>query len=179
MAYKGNTSYLGLAAAAYDFVVTPTGSATPEVINASDVSLKAGARYSLFAVGQLLTPSGATIEPLLLTDTGRSVATEAQLRVLHAAPTAPAVDIYLTAGSDITGASPALTAVPFKASSEYLAIAAGDYYVTITATGDKTPVIGPLPVTLANGQVLTAAALSDSVGGVEPELLILDDTSSN
>jgi Domain of unknown function (DUF4397) len=179
LAYKGNTSYLGLAAAAYDFVVTPTGSATPEVINASDVSLKAGARYSLFAVGQLLTPSGETIEPLLLTDTGRSVATEAQLRVLHAAPTAPAVDIYLTAGSDITGASPALTAVPFKASSEYLAIAAGDYYVTITATGDKTPVIGPLPVTLANGQVLTAAALSDSVGGVEPELLILDDTSSN
>ena len=35
-----------------------------------------------------------------------------------------------------------------------------------------------LPVTLANGQVLTAAALSDSVGGVDPELLILDDVSS-
>lgn len=27
-------------------------------------------------------------------------------------------------------------------------------------------------------QVLTAAALSDSVGGVDPELLILDDISS-
>ncbi|MNZ52565.1 hypothetical protein D3C78_704140 [compost metagenome] len=178
LAFKGNTGYLGLAAADYDFVVTPTGAATPEVISASDVPLKAGVRYSLFAVGQLQDPSGETIEPLLLTDTGRSVATEAQLRVLHAAPTAPAVDIYLTAGTDISGASPALKAVPFKADSGYLAIAAGDYQVTVTASGDKTPVIGPLPVTLANGQVLTAAALSDSVGGVDPELLILDDISS-
>ena len=47
--------------------------------------------------------------------------------------------------------------------SGYLAVAAGDYFVTVTASGDKAPVIG-LPVTLADGQVLTAAALSDSVG---------------
>ncbi|MGL4716679.1 MAG: DUF4397 domain-containing protein, partial [Aeromonas sp.] len=70
---------------------------------------------------------------------------------------------------------PVLTAVPFKADSGYLAIAAGDYYVTITASGSKSPVIGPLPVTLTNGQTLTAAALSDSGGGVDPALLILDD----
>ena len=137
-----------------------------------------GVRYSLFAVGQLLDPAGETIEPLLLTDSGRAVATEAQLRVLHAAPTAPAVDVYLTTGSDISSATPVLKAVPFKADSGYLAVAAGDYQVTVTASGDKSPVIGPLPVTLANGQVLTAAALSDSVGGVDPELLILDDVSS-
>lgn len=42
LAFKGNTGYLGLAAADYDFVVTPTGAATPEVISASDVPLKAG-----------------------------------------------------------------------------------------------------------------------------------------
>ncbi|WP_429110218.1 DUF4397 domain-containing protein [Aeromonas media] len=178
LAFKGNTGYLDLAAADYDFVVTPTGAATPEVINAGDVPLKAGVRYSLFAVGQLLDPAGETIEPLLLTDSGRAVATEAQLRVLHAAPTAPAVDVYLTTGSDISSATPVLKAVPFKGDSGYLAVAAGDYQVTVTASGDKAPVIGPLPVTLANGQVLTAAALSDSVGGVDPELLILDDVSS-
>lgn len=178
LAFKGDTGYLALAAADYDVVVTPTGATAPEVINASDVPLKAGARYSLFAVGQLMGPSGETIEPLLLTDTGRSVATEAQLRVLHAAPTAPAVDIYLTAGTDISDATPVLQAVPFKGDSGYLAIAAGDYHVTVTASGDKSPVIGPLPVTLTNGQVLTAAALSDSVGGVDPELLILEDIGS-
>ncbi|MFQ2154145.1 DUF4397 domain-containing protein [Aeromonas sanarellii] len=179
LAFKGDTGYLELAAADYDLVVTPTGATAPEVIDASDVPLKAGARYSLFAVGQLMGPSGETIEPLLLTDTGRSVATEAQLRVLHAAPTAPAVDVYLTTGSDIGGATPVLKAVPFKADSGYLVVAAGDYFVTVTASGNKAPVIGPLPVTLADGQVLTAAALSDSVGGVDPALLILEDVGSN
>ncbi len=179
LAFKGNTGYLDLAAADYDFVVTPTGATTPEVINASDVPLKAGTRYSLFAVGQLLDPAGETIEPLLLTDTGRAVATEAQLRVLHAAPTAPAVDVYLTTGSDISASTPVLKAVPFKEDSGYLAVAAGDYFVTVTASGDKSPVIGPLPVTLSTSQVLTAAALSDSVGGVDPELLILEDISSS
>ncbi|WP_042012929.1 DUF4397 domain-containing protein [Aeromonas fluvialis] len=178
LAFKSNTSYLTLAATTYDFAVTPTGATSPQVINASGVALQAGALYSLFAVGQLVTPSGETIDPLLLTDTGRSVATEAKLRVLHAAPTAPAVDVYLTTDTDISGASAALSAVPFKGFSDYLAIAAGDYYVTITAAGDKNPVIGPLPVNLTNGQLLTAAALSDSVGGVDPALLILNDANN-
>ena len=94
-------------------------------------------------------------------------------RVLHAAPTAPAVDVYLTTGSDISASTPVLKAVPFKGDSGYLAVAAGDYFVTVTASGDKSPVIGPLPVTLSTSQVLTAAALSDSVGGVDPELLTM------
>lgn len=175
LAFKQNTGYVDLPVASYDFAVTPTGAASSFVIDAQAVSLAAGTRYSLFAVGQLLAGTDETIEPLLLVDSARSLATAAQLRVLHGAPTAPAVDVYLTASSDISAATPALTAVPFKTDSGYLAIAAGDYYVTITASGSKSPVIGPLPVTLTNGQTLTAAALSDSGGGVDPALLILDD----
>jgi hypothetical protein len=42
---------------------------------------------------------------------------------------------------------------PFKSDTGFLPIAAGSYYVTITATGAKTPAIGPLAVTLADKRI--------------------------
>lgn len=66
-----------------------------------------------------------------------AAADEAWVRVLHASPDAPAVDIYLDDAK-----VEALTNVPFGTLSDYLAIPAGEHNIKVYATGDNTtPVI--------------------------------------
>lgn len=149
--------------------VTPYGNPGVIAINAP-VQLLAGTRYSVYAVGNL-----ASIAPLVLSDDVRRIATEAKLRVIHASPSAGNVDIYLTTSASLSGASPALSNVPYKADSGFLPVTAGSYYVTVTPTGKTTPAIGPLAVTLANKGIYTAVAVDHVGGGAPLGLITLDD----
>ncbi len=111
----------------------------------------------------------AAIEPLVL-DSERSspVADKAKVRVLHAAASAPLVDIYVTApGTDIADTNATLSGVPFKAASDYLAIPGGTYDVYVTLAGTKKTAIQAKGLVVANGMVATVAAL-DKVGGGAP-----------
>ena len=75
---------------------------------------------------------------------------DAMLRVVHASPDAPNVDVWVN-GETV------LTDVPFTAVSDYLAVPAGTYNVQVTATGDTTPVI-EADLTLEAGTAYTVAA---------------------
>lgn len=161
LAFPEFTNYLNLPAATYNFKVVPTGVTTPVVINA-DVPLANSTEYTLLAVGAL-----ANIEALLLTDNNRKVATEAKVRLVHGSSLAGEVDIYVVAaGASIAEAMPAFTAVPFKADTGYVSLAAGDYDVIITPTGTKTEAI-KATLTFATGMVYTAVA-RDGVGLTTP-----------
>lgn len=164
------SDYLTVPGGAYNVKVTPANNAGVIVIDAN-VTLDAGKRYSVYATGLL-----AAIAPYVLVDDNRPVATNAKVRIVHTAPSAGAVDVYVTApGAGIATAAPALTNVPFRTESGYLNLAAGSYDVTVTPTGTKTAAIGPATITLANGGVYTAAA-RDAVGGSSPfGLILLDD----
>jgi hypothetical protein len=163
------SGYMTLPAGAYNVKVTPANNAGVIVIDA-DVTLDAGKRYSAYATGTL-----ASIAPYVLVDDNRPVATAAKVRIVHAAPSAGRVDVYVTAsGASIANASPALTNVPFRAESGYLSLTAGSYDVTVTPTGTKTAAIGPATITVANRGVYTAVA-RDAVGSGPPFGLILLD----
>ncbi len=149
--------------------VTPYGNPGVSVINAP-LTLTAGTRYSVYAVGDL-----AGIAPLVLTDDDRRIATEAKLRLIHASPAAGHVDIYLTATPSIAGAAPLLSAVPFKADTGFLGVAAGAYYLTITPTGTTTAAIGPLALSLTAAGIYTAAAVDHVGGGAPFGVITLDD----
>ena len=152
LAFPDVTGYLTLPAATYNFKVTPAGASEPVVIDA-DVPLANGMAYTLLAVGEL-----AEIEPLLLTDNNRSVATEAKVRLVHASTLAGNVDIYVVAeGTAIANATPAFTNIPFKAETGYVSLAAGDYDVVITPTGTTTEAI-KATLSFANGGIYTAIA---------------------
>jgi hypothetical protein len=76
---------------------------------------------------------------------------EAYVRVIHASPDAPNVDVWVDGDR-------ALTDVPFTAVSDYLALPAGDYNVQVTATGSTDPVIDA-DLTLEAGTSYTVAAI--------------------
>jgi hypothetical protein len=170
LAYASVSDVLTIPAGTLNVKVVPAGAATPVVIDA-DLNLVPGTPYSVYAVGAL-----AEIEPLVLVDDPRPVATESRLRVVHASPSAGPVDIYLVApGTDIATVAPALSNVPFKAESGYLSVAPGDYEVVVTPTGTTDAAIGPAAITLAAGGIYTAAA-RDEVGlGTPLGLILLDD----
>ena len=75
---------------------------------------------------------------------------EAFVRVVHASPDAPNVDVWVD-GETV------LTDVPFTAVSDYLALPAGTYNVQVTATGSTDPVIDA-DLTLEAGTSYTVAA---------------------
>ncbi|MDJ0905806.1 MAG: DUF4397 domain-containing protein [Woeseiaceae bacterium] len=169
--YPAVTDIGALPAATYNVAVQATINPGTFPIGPVDLDLEAGTWYTVLAVDFL-----ANIEPLILSDDGRSVATNAKVRIVHASPTAQDVDIYVVApGTDINTVDPTLSAVPFKANTGYLALPEGDYEVTVTPTGTKTAAIGPAAISIANGGVYTAIARDPLPGETEFGLVVLTD----
>ena len=168
--YPAFSDYLPLAPDTYNFKVTAAGNPGAIVIDA-DVDLVAGQQYSVYATNVL-----AEISPLVTLDDDREVVTEAKLRILHLAPGAGLVDIYLAGvGEDITTLDPTLSDVDLLADTDYLSVPGGSYDVTVTLAGTKTVAIGPATVTLSDGSVYTAAARDATGGGAPFGLILLDD----
>lgn len=171
LAFPDFTGYAELAPDTYNVKVAADADNSVVVINA-DLELDAGAYYTVHAVGSLTEDS---IEPLVVVDNPRRIATAAQIRVIHGSSLAGPVDVYLTANSDISAATAALSNVAFKADSGYIQVPAGDYFVTVTATGTKTAAIGPVAVTLDANRIYTAVARDGEGLTADLGLILLDD----
>ena len=94
-----------------------------------------------------------------------TAADTAMVRVLHASPDAPAVDVYL----DDTIVD-ALTNVPFGTISGYLEIPAGDHNVKVYATGTTEGPVIDADVTVATGAKYTIAA-TGAVAAITAQVL--------
>ena len=170
LAFTQSSDFASVPPDTYNVKVTAAGNMGAIVIDA-DVTLEASETYSVLAVGDL-----ATIEPLILSEDPRPVATAAKVRIVHGSPSAGDVDIFVTApGADITTGTPAFTGVAFKASTGFVELAAGDYDVTVVPTGTTTAAIGPATITIVDGGVYTAVARDAEGGGTPLGLILLDD----
>jgi hypothetical protein len=175
LAFPDATGFVEVPGSTYNVSVTVAGNPGAVAIGPVNLDLIPGVRYSVFAVGEL-----AAIEPLILTDDPRRVATNAKVRIVHASPTAADVDIYVTAvGADINAEAPTLENVAFKANTGFLALPAGDYDVTVTPTGTKTAAIGPATISISDGGVYTAVARDPLPGAADFGLIVLDDFRAN
>ncbi|WP_287832208.1 DUF4397 domain-containing protein, partial [Idiomarina sp.] len=158
--------------------VAATGG-TPQVLDDVEFSLEATMSYSIYAVGALGDDSLAL---QALTEQRRSIATAAQLQVVHASPSAGNVDIYLTAAEDISDADPVVADVPFDVeglvSTGSLQVTPGEYYATVTAAGTKTAAIGPVLFNLEGGGIYTVIAVDADGGGTPPQVILLDDLAT-
>jgi len=172
LAFGEFTGFLSLEPGDLNVKVVPAGADSPVVIDA-DLSLTRGEAISVYAADLL-----ANIQPLVLVDDLRRVATEARLRLVHASPSAGDVDIYVVpggTGGNLDGVDPAFAGVPFLADTGYVPLAPDSYDVVVTGAGSKVPAIGPLPLTLDGAGIYTAAAVDQLNGGVPPQLILLDD----
>lgn len=157
--FKAGTGFFDVGSGPADLKVNVAGTATTVI--AANPFLQGGRSYTLVALNRV-----AAIEPLLIEEAeGAPPAGSVRVRVLHAAPAAPAVDVYVTApAADLAGATPTLANVPFKAVSAPLDVPAGDYRIRVTAAGSPTPVYDSGTVALAAGQSLLLAAVEQNVG---------------
>lgn len=168
--YKASSAYLNLISGTRRVQVNAAGTTT-SVIDAN-VTLAANTDTTVLATGRL-----ASIAPLVLTDNNTAPsAGNIKLRLVHSAPGAGSVDIYVTApDTSLASATPNFPNVPFRGVSSYLNVPAGTYRIRITPTGTKTVAIDSGSVTLAAGQIRTAVAVGDPGVGQDLGAIVLAD----
>lgn len=84
-------------------------------------------------------------------------------RIVHASPTAGAVDVYVTApDADLTAETPVLANVGYKSFDVLDELPAGDYVVSVVAAGSTDPVVATSgTLTIADGAIHTIVVADD------------------
>ena len=94
----------------------------------------------------------------------------AKVRVIHASPDAPAVDVFVNGNR-------ALTNVPFFTASDYLDLPAGTYRIQVAPTGqDASAAVIDANATIEAGKAYTVAA-TGPVAAIKPTIIV-DDLSA-
>jgi hypothetical protein len=161
LAFNDATDYIALAAGDYDIAVTPTGGTAADAVIEATLPLAAGMDYTVAAVGQV-----ADIEPLVLEDNNAAPAAgKAHIRVVHASPDAPAVDVAVAGGPVL------IQNLAFPTASNYLPVDAGSYDLDVRPTGTETVAIDINGFMAEAGTIYTVFAtglLADGSLGVLP-----------
>ena len=153
--------------------VLPGGNAT--VIGPVTVTFEQDTLYRVIAVNDV-----ANVEPVILEQPDTAVpAGTLRVRILHAAPLAPEVDVYVTApGADLAASSPVGT-FEFRGDLGPVEITGGDYQIRVTAAGDPGAVVFDSgTVSLASGSDLLVAAVENTTTGAAPINLVVQSRAS-
>ncbi|MDF9747226.1 DUF4397 domain-containing protein [Natrinema salsiterrestre] len=146
VAYGDVTPYLEIEPGTYAVTITAAGD--PETVAfEGDVTFGA-AFYTVAAIGEL---GAETFQPAVLVDAGSALA-----RLVHAAPDAPAVDVY----ADDTLL---FEDVSFTDSTDYVPVPAGQYTLSVRPAGG-TEAVASFDATLERGTAYTGYA----IGYLEP-----------
>lgn len=149
VAFGDVSDYLDLAAGTYTVKITAAGD-SDTVAFEGDVSVEAATDYTVAAIGELLEE---TFRPLILVDdTRQPVADISYLRVAHASPDAPAVDVTLFGGL-IT----LFKDVSFGDATDYRALPSGEYTAEIRPAGSDD-LVAEVDVELESESAYTAFA---------------------
>jgi hypothetical protein len=154
-AYGDSTEYFGIDADTYLVEVFPGASATPAIT--ASLTLENGKDYTAIAIGDGVN------QPLslkaLVDDNTPPAAGKAHLRLGHLAPFAAdpntVADVRLDDGTVI------LDDVSFGDVAGYIPLDAGTYDLKITTPDGATTLINLVPVTLNDGDIVSAFAVGD------------------
>lgn len=172
--YAQGSGFLPVATASHVQVeaIIPGGNA---VVIDENLSLAYSTDYTVIAVGQVAAPVGALI---ISNPTAPIAAGKARAQVVHAAPGAPPVDVYVTAPGASLAGSTAVNDSPL-AYQQYTGRAelpAGSYQIRVTLAGDASAVVftsGTLNV-VAGADLLFAAVPNTGPGPSPIRLVALD-----
>jgi hypothetical protein len=147
LAFEEASAWAMLPAGSYDVKVTAAGG-TDAVIQAT-LPLEAGKYYSVAATGKLADITAKVFEDNL---TGLD-AGKARLRVIHASPDAPAVDVAVKGGAVL------VPGLAFPNASDYLTLDPATVDVEVRAAGTSTVALAVPGLTLEAGKVYTVYAV--------------------
>ncbi|PSU33556.1 DUF4397 domain-containing protein [Photobacterium lutimaris] len=168
---------LDVDAGSYDLAVAASSDNTLVVIEAPGVEFTAGSATSIYAMGKLNSITDETIEPVVIEEDLRSVATYAKVRVVHASPTAGGlglVNIHASADGMFSESTVVLEGVDFT-DSAVINVPAGTYMLAVILQGDDTftPAVEATAM-VENGGVYSVVATDDFAGGL---LLNVDNSA--
>jgi hypothetical protein len=135
--------------------------------------------YTVYSTGGA---GASAIAPFITTDTNTSPAAgQVRVRVVHLAPSAGNVDVFVTAvNADLAAATPTLTNVPLRASA-YLSVPAGTYQVRVVPAGTAAAsraanvAINLASVALPANGARTIIAADNATGGAPFRFIALVD----
>jgi hypothetical protein len=146
LAFKDISQWAALPAGSYDVKVTAAGKT--DAVIAAKLPLEGGKYYTVAAVGKL-----ANIAPKVIEDNLTAAPGKASLRVVHASPDAPAVDVAAKGGAVLV---PNLT---FPNASDYLSVDPMTVDVEVRPAGTQTVALAVPGLTLEAGKVYTVYAI--------------------
>jgi len=172
-----------------DYLDVPAGDREVEITAAGDpdtsvfsgpVTVEADADYTVAAIGELSDDGDQPFEPLVLEDDNSTVdGDSARLRVVHASPDAPAVDVTAAGGEVVL-----FDGVAYGESG-YTELEANDYTVEIRGDTESNDgeVVADFDESLNGGTVYTAFAAGYLSPDDEPadtafDLLVAQDSSA-
>ncbi len=134
----------------------------------------AGEKITVIATGDSASVTTLSVKQ----KAGGVPAGETGVRVLHAAPRVPAVDIYVSAPDAALPAKPTIAALSFTnfappVNADSLRVPAGDYQIRITEAGKTDVVFDSGKVALPGGQDVLIAAIPSFTAGSLINLLVL------
>ena len=172
--FREYSEYLSLPARGYDVRVNVAGTGT--TVLQANPTLAAGKDYTVVAVGRVSGGANPLSILLLEDDNSEPVAGQVKFRAVHAAPGAPAVDIYVTTPFEaLDEKSPVLSNVPFKAASGYLAVPIQMYQGRVAVAGTKTVAIDTHRIPTWGGMIRTLIAVDARGGGAPFDIISLPD----
>jgi Domain of unknown function (DUF4397) len=153
--FQAMSDYLTLAAGSHTLEIRAAGApgTAPAAITVSQ-EFAANKNYTVAAIGPLATIKGSVFED----DLTAPGAGKSRIRVIHATPSAPSVDVAVK-GGDIL-----FPKLAFGTASEYTEVPSSSYDIEVREAG-KTVALLTKPVTLQEGGVYTVAAVPAANGG--------------
>jgi hypothetical protein len=164
--YGSNSDYLSVDSGSHHLQVE--GSGTTNILLDQTLSFNSDSETTF-----LVTNFASSISAMVLTDNSTTPASgNATLRIVNAAPSLGAVDVYVvTPGADLVASTPVIRSLAFNAATDYQTLTAGSYEVVFTVPGSTFALIDTGSLNLSSEQNRTVLALNGVSGGFTATLL--------
>jgi len=120
----------------------------------------------------VLTKGVANAASRITIDNTRPISSEGQLQIVNAAPSSTPTDMFLIPPGQLTTNTTAKVVNQPLLSIAGAIAAAGTYDVAFTPTANTTPIAGPVPLAIANGDIHTIYVI-DAAGGGAPYQIVV------
>jgi hypothetical protein len=169
--YQDASAWVEIPANTYDIAVEANLPGDDANVLALSATLAGDQTYTIIAIGSV---AQGTLEALLVENTLIAV-TEGNVRaqVVHAAPNAPEVDVYVTAPDTVLSTEQPLATLAYRAFTGQVEVPAGDYQIRITPAGSTTVVFDSGALSLEAGSDLLISATQNVVTGSSPVSLVI------